>query len=113
MNKTKVNRILGYIGIQSEFPFDVFDVEDEKSVLGYYGIHPVLDDDEKDVIRAGLLEMAGTAQTAEIARIMTVEPVPRGLYRCRHANRATQSIRFDEWFEMLPERLRGGFGSQI
>ncbi len=113
MNKTKVNRILGYIGIQSEFPFDVFDVEDEKSVLGYYGIHPVLDDEERGVIRAGLLEMAGTAQTAEIARIMTVEPAPRGLYRSRYANRTTQSMRFDEWFETLPDKFRGGFGSQI
>lgn len=111
MNKTKVNRILEYIGIQKEFPFDVFDVEDEESVLGYYGIHPELDDEERGEIRAGLLEMAGTAQTAEIARIMTVEPEPRGLYRCRYVNRTTQSVRFDEWLVSLPEGLRGGFGS--
>ncbi|MDF7822838.1 hypothetical protein P4B35_02335 [Pontiellaceae bacterium B12227] len=112
MNKTKVNRILEYIGIQSEFPFDVFDAEDEESVLGYYGIHPVLDDKERSEVRAGLLEMAGTAQTAEIARLMTVEPAPRGLYRCRYANRTTQSVGFGEWVESLPEKLRGGFGSR-
>lgn len=106
MNKTKVHRILEYISSQSEFPFDVFDAEDHESVLGYFGIHSELDDQERNEIRAGLLEMAGVAQTAEIARIMTAEPVPAGLYRCRYANRTTQSIRFDQWIKTLPEEAR-------
>jgi len=35
MNQTKVNQIISYIKAQDEFPFDVFDVEDQESVLGY------------------------------------------------------------------------------
>ena len=113
MNKTKVNQILNYIKTQNEFPFDVFDVDDQESVLGYFGFHPMLDDEERDIIRNGLLEMAEAAQTAEMARMMTSEPVPQRLYRKRYCTKIEQSVSVKEWLETLPEELRGSFASQV
>lgn len=113
MNKTKVNQILNYIKIQNEFPFDVFDVDDQESVLGYFGFHPMLDDEERDAIQNGLLEMAEAAQTAEMARMMTAEPVPQRLYRTRYCTKIEQSVSVKEWLETLPEELRGSLSSQV
>ena len=113
MNKTKVNQILNYIKRLDEFPFDVFDVDDQESVLGYFGFHPMLDDEERDAIRNGLLEMAEAAQTAEMARMMTAEPAPRGLYRTRWCTKSEQSVSAKEWLKTLPEELRGSLASQV
>ncbi len=109
MKHTKVNKIISYIKAQDEFPFDVFDVEDHESVLGYFGFHPKLDDEERKIIRQELVQMADAAQTAEMARMMCAEPVPQRLYRTKYSVKNTQSVRFDEWLKTLPEELRGGF----
>ncbi len=111
MNNAKVNRIIGYIRTQDEFPFDVFDVEDSESVLGYFGFYPELDDQERMEIQQELRKLAESAQTAEIARIMTAEPAPQGLYRVKYCTRIERCTRFDEWIKTLPENLRGSFSS--
>lgn len=114
MNKTKVNQIISYIKKQDEFPFDVFDVEDDESVLGYFGLHAELDDEERSAIQIGLLEMAEAAQTAEMARMMTAEPVPQRLYRKRYCIKVEQSLgvkEYEKWKELLLEKAGGGFAS--
>lgn len=106
MNNAKVNRILNYIQTQDEFPFDAFDVEDQESVLGYFGFHAQLDDEERAEIQAGLLELAEAAQTAEMARMMTAEPAPTGLYRTRYSTRIERSMgckEFEDWKKTLIE----------
>ena len=75
MNQTKVNQIISYIKAQDEFPFDVFDVEDQESVLGYFGFHSKLDDEERKTLQVELMEMAEAAQSAEMARIMSTPGV--------------------------------------
>ncbi|VGO15062.1 hypothetical protein PDESU_03642 [Pontiella desulfatans] len=113
MNQTKVNQIISYIKVQDEFPFDVFDVEDQESVLGYFGFHPRLDDEERKIIQAELMKMAEAAQTAEMARIMCAEPVPQRLYRRKYCTRMEQSVSAKEWLKTLPEELRGSLASQV
>ncbi len=80
MNRYKLNYILEYIKQQSEFPFDVLDVNDGvEPILAYYGLHPELDDDEKDEIRAELVGIASECELAEIARLVDrAEPVDLG-----------------------------------
>ena len=114
MNKAKkTNQIISYIKMQDEFPFDVFDVDDQKSVLGYFGFHAELDDEERLEIQSELLKMAEAAQTAEMARMMTAEPTPQRLYRTRYCTRSTQSVSMKEWLETLPEELRGNLVHQV
>jgi len=106
MNQTKVNQIISYIKVQDEFPFDVFDVEDQESVLGYFGFHAELDDEERAEIQTGLIELAEAAQTAEIARIMMAEPAPTGLYRTRYSTKIERSMgckEFEGWKKTLIE----------
>jgi hypothetical protein len=109
-NAKKVNQIMSYINAQDEFPFDVFDVEDHESVLGYFGFHPELDDAERMEIQAELLKMAEAAQTAEMARMMTAEPAPQGLYRTKYCTKIEQSMgckEFENWKKGLIEKVRG------
>ena len=113
MNQTKVNQIISYIKAQDEFPFDVFDVEDQESVLGYFGFHSKLDDEERKTLQVELMEMAEAAQSAEMARIMCAEPVPQRLYRRKYCTRVEQSISAKEWLKTLPEELRGNLAGQV
>jgi hypothetical protein len=113
MNKAKINQIISYIKAQDEFPFDVFDVEDQESVLGYFGFHAELDDEERKTIHEELMKMADAAQTAEMARIMCAEPVPQRLYRTKYCTRTTQSVSAEEWLKTLPEELRGNLVNQV
>lgn len=113
MNQTKVNQIISYIKAQDEFPFDVFDVEDQESVLGYFGFHSKLDDEERKTVQVELMEMAEAAQSAEMARIMCAEPVPQRLYRRKYCTRVEQSISAKEWLKTLPEELRGSLVGQV
>ncbi|VGO12655.1 hypothetical protein PDESU_01208 [Pontiella desulfatans] len=113
MNKAKINQIISYIKAQDEFPFDVFDVEDQESVLGYFGFHSKLDDEERKIMQAELMEMAEAAQSAEMARIMCAEPVPQRLYRKKYCTRTEQSMSMEEWLKTLPEELRGGVASVV
>lgn len=113
MNQTKVNQIISYIKAQDEFPFDVFDVEDQESVLGYFGFHSRLDDEERKTVQVELMEMAEAAQSAEMARIMCAEPVPQRLYRRKYCTRIEQSISAKEWLKTLPEELRGNLAGQV
>lgn len=72
MDRYKVHRIVEYIRMQTEFPFDVMDVdEDVEQVLAYFGLHPALEDEERQEIQRELGEIAGEAQLAEIARLVT------------------------------------------
>ncbi len=72
MNPYKVHRVVEYIRMQTEFPFDVLDVdEDMEQVLAYFGMHPELDDEERREIHGELREMASEAELAEIARLVT------------------------------------------
>ena len=108
MNQTKVNKIISYIKAQDEFPFDVFDVEDYESVLGYFGFHPELDDEERKSIRQELMDIAGAAQSAEMARMMCAEPAPIGLYRTKYCTRNERTLEYEEygvWRKELLERL--------
>lgn len=113
MNQTKVNQIISYIKAQDEFPFDVFDVEDQESVLGYFGFHSKLDDEERKTVQVELMEMAEATQSAEMARIMCAEPVPQRLYRRKYCTRVEQSISAKEWLKTLPEELRGSLVGQV
>ena len=104
----RTNQIISYIKAQDEFPFDVFDVEDQESVLGYFGFHAELDDEERREIQMELMELAEAAQTAEMARMMTPEPEPLGLYRSRYCTRIERSVpyeEYEEWKEELQKKL--------
>jgi len=68
MDKYKIHKAVEYIRTRSAFPFDGMDVEDSlEEVLSYFGLHPQLDEEEKQVLREELLPLAWGAEEAEIA----------------------------------------------
>ena len=68
MDKYKIHKAVEYIRTRSAFPFDGMDVEDSlEEVLSYFGLHPQLDEEEKQVLREDLLPLAWGAEEAEIA----------------------------------------------
>lgn len=110
MNSYRLNGIVEYIRTQSEFPFDVLDVEDGlEEVLAYFGFHADLDDQERTELRAALGEMAGEAEWAEIARVVSEEqqralswvgerPCPEVMIRI---HRRPKSVAPGPWMEGL------------
>ena len=68
MDRYKIHKAVEYIRTQPEFPFDGVDVEESlDEVLAYFGLHPQLDDGERQVMREELLPLAWSAQEAEIS----------------------------------------------
>lgn len=113
MNRIKINKIMSYIKGQNEFPFDVFDVEEDyESALEYYRICVLLDDDEETLVRAELLGMAERAQTAEIVRLASVEPVACGGRR-KKREKLKQSVGIVEWLKSLPVELQKSFFASL
>lgn len=110
MNRLKMNKIVGYIESQNEFPFDVLDVtENFWQVLEYFCIYVVLDAEEQKVIQTELQEIAEAAQTAEMVRLAAKELVlPEATAKSQHV-KTTQTIRFTEWLKMFPEELQKSF----
>ena len=75
MNRYKLHTAVEYIKTQPEFPFDVYDVEDDvQQVLAYFGLHPQLDDEERNELKRDLRGMALANELAEIERVV----VPSG-----------------------------------
>ena len=67
MNRYKLHRIIEYIRMQEEFPFDVLDVEEDiEAVIAYFGLHPELDDEERAEILRDLYPIANEAELAEM-----------------------------------------------
>ena len=90
MNAYKLNWIMEYIKAQTEFPFDVMDVDESvDAVLAYYGIHPRLDDDERTELRRELGDLAWRSEVAEIVRLVMTG---RGM----------------EWARELPDHVHEG-----
>ena len=109
MNRYKLNYIVEYIRHQSEFPFDVIDVDDGvEHVLAYFGLHPELDDAERDELHGELVEMASEAELAEVARLVhDAQPEELGwigqtVYPDAFMRRPRQkSVAFGEWTQGL------------
>ena len=77
MNRYKLHMVVEYIRTQPEFPFDVYDVEDDvQQVLAYFGLHPQLDDEERNELKRDLLELALASQLAEIERTVVPSGTP-------------------------------------
>ena len=71
MNRYKLHTAVEYIKTQPEFPFDVYDVEDDvQQVLAYFGLHPQLDDEERNELKRDLRELALASELAEIERVV-------------------------------------------
>jgi hypothetical protein len=71
MNRHKLNYTVEYIRTQAEFPFDVLDVEEDlNAVLAYFGLHPELDDEERQELCRDLFPLASEAELSEIARLV-------------------------------------------
>ncbi len=70
MEKHQIHRMVEYIRIQPEFPFDGIDVHDSlEEVLSYFGLHPQLDDDARAELLKEMLPLAWAAEEAEMARL--------------------------------------------
>lgn len=77
MNKQKLNYLIGYVRAQPEFPFDVFDVDENiEAILAHYRLSPCMDDDERHVLRSEFLTLASNAQLAESARTTEARDFP-------------------------------------
>ena len=71
MNRYKIHRAVEYIKTQAEFPFDGIDVEDSlDEVLAYFGLHPQLDDEERELLQEELLPLAVQDEEAEVCRMV-------------------------------------------
>lgn len=71
MDRYKIHKAVEYIRIQPGFPFDGADVEESvEEVLAYFGLHPQLDEEEKQVLREELLPMAWADEEAEMSRVV-------------------------------------------
>ena len=74
MNKQKMNCIVEYIGTQAEFPFDVLDVQENlDAVLGYFGFHVGLTEEERVQLQQDLAVIAEASEVAEMARLVGQE----------------------------------------
>ena len=70
MNPFEMHRMVEFIRAQTEFPFDVLDVEESlEHVLGFFGFHPELDGDSQRVLRRDLVPIALAAELGEVARL--------------------------------------------
>jgi hypothetical protein len=77
MNPYKCHQIVEYIRMQSEFPFDGLDVEEDVDrVIGYYGFHPKLSDVTRRILIAELLPLGIGRELGEVSRL--VEDIPMG-----------------------------------
>ena len=84
MDRYIVHNMVEYIKMQTEFPFDVIDVEESlDDVLGYFGLHPQLDEQERHEVRRDLLQLALSAELAEMQRIVDLG-LMSGLERVRN-----------------------------
>ena len=74
MNKYVMHNMVEYIKTQAEFPFDAIDVEESlEEVLGYYGFDPQLDAGERELLRKDLLQVALSAELAEMQHLAEAE----------------------------------------
>ncbi len=70
MNNLNLHFIIEQIKQKGEFPFNVEDVkEDLGEILGFFGIHELFDEEEKQVIKEDLIEIAMAEQAAEVVRM--------------------------------------------
>ena len=70
MDRYKIHKAVEYIRSRSEFPFDGIDVEESlDEVLAYFGLHPQLDEDERQQLRQDLLPLAWGDEEAEMSRL--------------------------------------------
>lgn len=71
MDKYKIHRAVEYIRTQPEFPFDGTDIEESlEEVLAYFGLHPQLDEDERQELRQEILPMAAEDEETEVSRLL-------------------------------------------
>ena len=83
MDKYVVHNMAEYIKTQPEFPFDAIDVEESlEEVLGYFGFHPQLECGERELLRKDLLQVALSAELAEMQRVVDLG-LTSGLERVR------------------------------
>jgi hypothetical protein len=74
MNRNAIHNMVEYIRTQPEFPFDGIDVEESlDDVLGYFGLHPQLEDDERQQLREDLLQFALRDELAEVSQLAESE----------------------------------------
>ena len=83
MDRYKIHKAVEYIRTQPEFPFDGIDVEESlEGVLAYFGLHPQLDEDEREVLRQELLPLAWADEETEMFRLAELS-VSAGLEHVR------------------------------
>lgn len=71
MDRNEMHRMVEYIRIQPEFPFDMVNVEqDIELVLAFYGFCRDLDNEEKQEVTRCLLPMAASGELAEIGHVI-------------------------------------------
>ena len=69
MNRFKIHRIVEYIKLSADIPFDTYDVEDDiHGVLHGFGIAEVLDGQEERELYHELMEIAIQEEFTEAAR---------------------------------------------
>ena len=74
MNNNAIHNMVEYIRTQPEFPFDGIDVEESlDDVLAYFGLHPQLEDDERQQLREDLLQFALQDELAEVSQLAKSE----------------------------------------
>lgn len=114
MDRLKVNKVIMYIKAQSEFPFDLLDVQDEFSrVLSYYSLHGALNWNEQDVLQEELMLLADASQTTEMTRMVHLELDLEGKSRKSRNVKIEQSVSFLDWLKTLPEDLQRSFFSAL
>ena len=70
MNNLKLNKIIEYIQQQGEFPFDVFDVdEDLQKVLCFFGVYDEFSSDEINILKQNLQKLALNEEFKEAIHI--------------------------------------------
>ena len=91
MDRYNTHNMVEYIKTQPEFPFDTIDVEEAlDNVLGYFGLHPKLDKQERHEITRDLLKLALSGELAEMQRGVDLNLMP-GLDHVRNTRLPRQS----------------------
>ena len=106
MNQYAMHNMVEYIKTQAEFPFDALDVEESlEEVLGFFGFHPQLDEGEIALVRKDLMQMALSAELAEMQHMVDlgltlgldrVRDTPYGQYRFPSQRRSMTAAQFVE-----------------